>query len=176
MELIIPDGIEVTVNYGEIIVKGQEGTIVRKFPKDVQIKKDGSKLEITVKGKTANARALTGTFVAHIKNMFAGAKSPYMYKLKVVSVHFPITVTIQNNELLVTNFFGEKRPRKVKLPADVKVTIQGEFITVESPDIERAGMVATKIEQSTKISARDRRTFLDGIYMIEKAGVPVTAD
>ncbi|MFH0868884.1 MAG: 50S ribosomal protein L6 [archaeon] len=176
MEIDIPAGIEVTVEKSQFTVKGPKGKVVRKFSRDIEIKKSGDKMEVVTKGKTADARALSGTFVAHIKNMFNGVQNPYIYKLKVVSVHFPITVTIQNNELLVQNFFGEKRPRKVKLPADVSVKIQGEFITVESVNIEDAGMVATKIEQSTKISNRDRRTFLDGIYMVEKAGVPVTAD
>ena len=54
--------------------------------------------------------------------------------------------------------------------------VQGELITVESPDIEIAGMVATKIEQSTRVRKRDRRTFLDGIFMIEKCGQPITAE
>lgn len=175
-ELSIPAGIEVTIEKAQIIVKGTKGQVVKTFPKGVEIKKTDSKIDISTKLKTAKARALVGTFTAHIKNMFAGVQTPHVYKLKIASIHFPITVVIQNNELLVQNFLGEKRPRKAKIPAGATVKVQGDIITVESPDIEIAGMAATRIEQATRIRSRDRRTFLDGIYMIEKAGEPVTAD
>ncbi len=176
MELNIPAGVEITLERAKIIVKGPKGQAVREFPKDVEIKKVGTKLEVSTKGKTAAARALLGTFIAHIKNMLAGVQNPYVYKLKIASIHFPITVVIENKMLTVKNFLGEKRARRAKIPENVTVKVQGDFITVESADIEIAGMTATRIEQATRISGRDRRTFLDGIYLVEKAGIPVTAD
>ena len=176
MELNIPAGIEVKVEPAQISVKGPKGQVAREYPKDVEIKKTDNKIEVLTKEKTAAARALVGTFVAHIKNMFIGVQTPFTYKLKVASIHFPITVVIQNDILSVQNFLGEKRPRRVKIPAGATVKVQGEFITVESPDIEVAGITATKIEQATRVRSRDRRTFLDGIYMIEKAGEPISAE
>jgi len=176
MELLIPAGIEVTVEVAKIAVKGPKGQVTREFPKYITIKKTDRKLEITTNDKTASTRALAGAFAAHVKNMFAGVQTPFVYKLKVASIHFPITVVIQNNEVVVQNFLGEKRPRKAKIPAGATVKVQDDIITVESSDIELAGMVATRIEQATRVSARDRRTFLDGIYVIEKNGQAVTAE
>lgn len=175
-ELNIPAGIEVTLERARIIVKGPKGQAAREFPKDVELTKGAGKIEISTKGKTATARALEGTFVAHIKNMLAGVQNPYVYKLKIASIHFPITVVIENKVLTVKNFLGEKRARRAKIPENVTVKVQGDFITVESADIELAGMTSTRIEQATRVSGRDRRTFLDGIYLVEKAGEPVTAD
>jgi len=176
MEIPIPAGVEVKIEPANIIVKGPKGQVVRTFPKDVEIKKVDSKIEVSTKYKTAAARALVGTFVAHIKNMFTGVQNPFVYKLKIASIHFPITVTIQNGMILVSNFLGEKRARRAKIPAGAVVKIEGDFITVESPDVEIAGMTATRIELATRVRSRDRRTFLDGIYVIEKAGVPVSAE
>lgn len=175
-EIKIPAGVEVTVEPTIIAVKGPKGSVVRVLHRDVEVKKVANSIHVSTKDTTASARALVGTFVSHIKNMIEGVQRPFVYKLKVVTVHFPMTVSLQNGELLVQNFLGEKRPRKVKIPSDVAVMVQGELITVESPDIEIAGMVATKIEQSTRVRKRDRRTFLDGIFMIEKCGQPITAE
>lgn len=172
----IPAGIEVTIDRAHFTVKGPKGQVVREFPKHVIIKKVENKIEISTKETTADARALVGTFTAHLKNMFAGVVTPYLYKLKVASIHFPITVTIENGILLVKNFLGEKRARRAEIPAGVIAKVQGEYITIESVDIELAGMTATRIERATRITGRDRRSFLDGIYLVEKAGVAVTAD
>ena len=176
MEITIPAGIEVTVERARITVKGPKGQSERAFAKNVDIKKVDGKIEVSTKDETAKSRAIVGTFIAHIKNMFAGVQSPFVYKLKIASIHFPITVTIENGSLLVKNFLGEKRPRRAKIPANAIVKIQGDYVTVESSDLEIAGMAASRIEQATRVRGRDRRTFLDGIYMVEKAGVPVTAD
>src|SRR3989344_5372926 len=81
-----------------------------------------------------------------------------------------LTVNQSGEELLIQNFLGEKKPRKAKLANNVSVKIQGDIITVESADIEKAGMVAARIEQATTVRGKDRRIFQDGIYLFEKAG------
>jgi len=172
----IPSGIEVNVEQARIIIKGPKGQVARTFHKDINIKKTDNKVEIIAKKKLAKSRALVGTFVSHIKNMFTGVQTPYIYKLKIVSTHFPITVTQQNNEISITNFLGEKKARKASIPAGATVKIQGDIVSVESVDIELAGMTASRIERATRVRLKDRRTFLDGIYIIEKAGEPVTLD
>ena len=48
------------------------------------------------------------------------------------------------------------------------VTVQGDKITVESPNKEDAGQTASEIELLTRISKKDPRVFQDGIYIIEK--------
>ena len=105
--------------------------------------------------------------------MIAGVQKPYVYKLKVIGTHFPITVNQQGEEMQIQNFLGEKKPRKVKLIKEVTVKIQGDIVTVESADVEKAGMIASRIEQATRVRRKDRRTFQDGIYIIEKAGEPI---
>jgi len=170
-KLNVPDGIKTEVAGDKIIVSGPKGTVERKFPvRNLTIKAAGGEIELS-----AERLALENTFVAHIRNMLRGVVEPFTYKLKIAYVHFPMTASIQNLEFSITNFLGERRPRKARLPKGVDVKIDGEFITVTSPDIELAGKAATLIEQLTRISARDRRTFLDGIFMVEKPGVTISA-
>ena len=123
---------------------------------------------------TAKYKALEGAFRAHILNMFKGVQEPFVYKLKITYVHFPMTVKLEGKTFTVKNFLGSKRDKIAKLPEGVVVKIDGDIITVSSPDIELAGKTITLIEQTTRISNRDRRVFLDGIYLIERDGKPVT--
>jgi len=169
----IPQAMSIHIEQGKITVKGPKGQVSRDFPRDIEIKTVDNKVQISAKMVNALTRALVGTFSAHIKNMFGGVQTPYIYKLKTCSTHFPMTATVSGSEFSVTNFLGEKRPRKVSIPQNVTVKVDGEIITVESLDIELAGKTATRIEQATRVSAKDRRVFQDGIYITEKAGKPV---
>ncbi len=152
-----------------LIAKGPAGEVKRKFPaKVLRIEISGRKVKIEANVAGARGRALVGAWSAHIKNMSRGVVSPFVYKLKVVYSHFPISVTISNKEISVQNFLGEKKARKYAFPNGVDVSIKDNVITVSSPDIELAGQVATSIEQLCKVRNKDRRIFQDGIYIVEK--------
>ncbi|MBI4141245.1 50S ribosomal protein L6, partial [Candidatus Woesearchaeota archaeon] len=97
-------------------------------------------------------------------------QQPYTYLLKICSGHFPINVSVNGNQFIVKNFLGEKYPRTMTIKQGAKVTIQGDKITVESPDKEKAGQTSSEIELLTRISKRDPRVFQDGIYLVQKAG------
>lgn len=170
----VPEGIEARIEIDKIIVKGSKGEVSRTFPtKNLKIELKDGKIIISALQDNARIRALVGTFESHIKNMIKGVEEPYVYKLKVCSSHFPINVKLVGQELQITNFLGEKKPRKVKISPNVNVKLEGDIIIVESIDKELAGRTASDIEQATRISSRDRRIFQDGIYMIEKAGKPI---
>jgi large subunit ribosomal protein L6 len=170
----VPEGIALDVTANEIKVKGQKTELTRQYPwQYLNIEKQDSKITIAATKNTAKLRAVVGSFVAHVKNMIKGVQEPFIYKLKICSSHFPMTVKVQGNEVHVTNFLGEKKPRKANIQANVTVKVEGDIILIESSDIELAGQTAAKIEQLTKVRKKDRRIFQDGIYMIEKAGKPI---
>ena len=81
-----------------------------------------------------------------------------------------MNVAIDKNEIVVKNFLGEKIPRRALILPGVKVRLDKDIITLESSDKEKAGQTAANIESSTRITDKDRRVFMDGIWMIEKAG------
>ena len=47
--------------------------------------------------------------------------------------------------------------------------IKGDKVTVTGTDVEKAGQTAANIEQSTRISSRDRRVFQDGIFLVRRS-------
>ena len=81
-----------------------------------------------------------------------------------------VDVSLDNNKLIIKNFFGEKVPRKAKILEGVDVKIEGDIITVTGVDKEKVGQTSANMEKSTRITNRDRRVFMDGIYIIDKGG------
>src|SRR3989344_4935855 len=84
------------------------------------------------------------------------------------NVHFPVTLKVEGNKFVITNFLGEKTPRFAKIPQGVKVEVKGQKITVSSHNKDLAGQTAANLEKATKIRSRDRRIFQDGIFLVER--------
>ena len=100
--------------------------------------------------------------------MITGVTKGYQYKLKIVFSHFPISVKLQDKSVLIENFTGERRPRRIKLIGNVKVKIEPDDIVVEGANLEEVSQTAANIEQATRVRNKDPRVFLDGIYVYER--------
>ncbi|MBT4540326.1 50S ribosomal protein L6 [Candidatus Woesearchaeota archaeon] len=168
-EINIPEGVEAQLDGSILMVKGKKGELKRDFfdPRiKIQIKDNNVLFDVKV--LTKREKMLLGTYVAHLNNLFRGVKEGFVYKLKICSGHFPMNVSIKNDEFIIKNFIGEKVPRVLKINSDVKVNIDGEVITIESNNIELAGQTAGSIEKLSSRTGFDKRIFQQGIFIIEK--------
>jgi len=165
----IPDEVELTLDGKKVTVKGAKGTLTRDFSyTPVFMELQGKTLKIWAEWPRKKEMALVGTIHAHIKNMIVGVTKGFTQKLKIVFSHFPISVKVQGNTVLIENFTGEKNPRRAKIIGDVKVKIQSEDIIVQGINLEEVSQTAANIEQATKVKKKDPRVFLDGIYIYER--------
>ncbi len=168
----IPDNVEVDINDMEkkVVVRGPRGTLEKDFSHIVGIrlyKRDG---EVVVERYFAGRRekALVGTLASHIENMILGVTKGFRYKLKIMFSHFPISVEIKGDTVLIKNFLGEKAPRKARIMPGVNVRVEKDDVIVEGNDIEMVGQTAANIERACRVKNLDRRVFLDGIYIYER--------
>ncbi len=165
----VPEGVTMTLEGRKVTVKGEKGTLVRDFSYvPIFIEANDKAVRVWAKWPRKKEAALVGTIYSHIKNMINGVQKGFTYKLKIVFSHFPISVKVQGKTLLIENFTGERRERKVKLIGDVRVKIQSEDIIVEGVNLEDVSQTAANIEQATKVKNKDPRVFLDGIYVFER--------
>ncbi|NJE00650.1 50S ribosomal protein L6 [Thermococcus sp. JdF3] len=173
-EVEIPEGVEVTVEGNTVKVKGPRGELQRelKYP-GVRIFTEDGKVVVFKEFPRKRDIAIARTFKAHIANMIRGVTEGFTYRLKIVYSHFPMTVKVQGDEVVIENFLGEKNPRRARILPGVTVKVSGQEVIVEGIDREAVGQTAANIEQATKITKWDRRVFQDGIYIVEKAGKPI---
>ncbi|MGM5485264.1 MAG: 50S ribosomal protein L6 [Nanobdellota archaeon] len=170
---ITPDeGVEISQEGKELVFKGPKGENRRViFNPLITVEVKDNKVILKPKSKGGKRENKTiKTFKSHIENLIRGVKEGHTYKMKVCSGHFPMNISQSNGQIVVKNYLGEKVPRTYDVPEDVKVNIEGEDITVESVDKERAGMVASDLELLTRRPGFDERVFQDGIYITEKDG------
>ncbi len=166
-------------------ITGPKGEVTRSFrhPKiTVRIQEKEENVGGNVEGKaerkvllhasaaTRREKTIIGSFAAHIRNMVRGVQEPFEYRLKICSGHFPMNVSVSNGEFVLKNFFGESTPRRVKLVHGATVNVVDKEVIVSSPDKEAAGNMAGRIEQLCSVGKRDRRIFMDGIWITDKGG------
>lgn len=129
---------------------------------------DGGSLRIWAVNPKKGKASLVNTISAHVDNMIKGVTEGFTYRLKIVFVHFPITVRVQGGRVVIQNFIGERKSREAKIVGSAKVSVEGEDVIVEGVDIEEVAQTAANIQQATKIRRKDLRKFLDGIYVYSK--------
>lgn len=167
-------GVTATVHGHIITIKGPKGELKRKWDNfNVKVAVEGSAITLKAAKGTKREKTSINTLVAHLRNAIKGVQQPWVYKLKVLSSHFPMNVSVSGKDFVIKNLFGEKVPRTMKLKENVTVKVAGQEVTVESTDLELAGQTAGDIEQLSRVTHVDRRVFQDGIHMIEKCGVKV---
>jgi large subunit ribosomal protein L6 len=172
----IPEGVEINIDGKRVEVRGSKGIVIRDFSnpafdKDVKIERVGDEVVISAKKTRRKIKAFVGTIAAKLKNMFIGVTKGYRYEMKIYYVHFPISVETKKigneTEIIIKNFLGEKKPRKVSVK-DVEVEVLKDTIILRGSDNETLGNAAGKIEYATKIKGKDRRIFNDGIFLFKK--------
>jgi large subunit ribosomal protein L6 len=165
----VPDGVEISVTEREVTVKGNKGTLTRDFSHAaILLSCDNRIVRVWAEWPRKKEAALVGTIYSHILNMITGVEKGFSYKLKIVFSHFPISVKVQDNFVMIENFTGERKSRKSKILGNVKVKVQGEDLTVEGLNLENVSQTAANIEQATKVKNKDPRVFLDGLYVFER--------
>lgn len=165
----LPQGVTAKVQGRELVIKGPNGSATKVFqriPVDVEV--GGNQVVIApFTGKKKDVIS-ANTVSSIVRAMVHGVTKGYEYKMKVVFAHFPVTVKIKDDMVVVENFMGERSPRLARILAGCKVSTEGDDILIKGTSLEQIGQTAANIEQATRIKRKDQRIFLDGIYVYEK--------
>lgn len=168
----IPSGVTVTIKSRIVTVKGPRGTLVKDFR---HIKADiivsPKEVEVHIYNGTYKESAILYTLLSHIRNMIKGVTAGYRFKMHAVKKHFPIGITIKDGAIEISRFMGEINVKVVKLLEGVtckKNEKDDMEYWFEGNDLDKVALTCAKINQSCTIYDKDRRKFLDGIYVSEK--------
>jgi large subunit ribosomal protein L6 len=165
----IPENIQLTLEGRKVTVQGPKGKIIKDFTHTkLNIVKEGNSLKLSIENPRRTEAALVGTISAHVKNMIKGVSTGFVYKMKIVFVHFPTSVKVVGKEVYIENFVGERKARIANILGDTKVTIKQDDVILEGIDIDDVSQTAANIQTRAKIRKKDLRKFLDGVYVYSK--------
>ena len=142
----IPTGTTVTQNDTVVTVKGPLGELSRDFRGPVEIKVDGATVVVTPKNNSKEARSLWGTYASHMVNMVAGVNKAFEKKLIIEGVGYKVEA--QGKTLVFSLGFSHKVP--MEIPADVKVLVEKNNLTISSVNKESVGQFAAQIRANKK--------------------------
>jgi large subunit ribosomal protein L9e len=123
---------------------------------------------------TYKQSAILYTVSAHIKNMIKGVTKGYRYKMHTVKKHFPIEVKINKESIEIGRFLGERNVKIVKLLEGVscsKNEKNPDELWFDGIDIDKVALTCAHVYQSCSVKGKDKRKFLDGIYVNEKTQI-----
>lgn len=134
---------DVRVASGVLSVKGSKGTLTMRVHPSIAITVDPSGVLVTPKDSSRLAKALTGTFASHVKNMVTGVEVPYVKKLILDGVGYK--VELKGKELVLTVGFSHQVA--LAIPPEVTVQVEKNVITLTSPNKEAVGQFAANVRR-----------------------------
>lgn len=166
----VPEGVSVEVQPRAFKATANGKTNERAFKyRGMELALEDQAVAVKLKFVRRDSKAIAKTIAAHIKNMMSGVKDGFECQLAVVHSHFPMNVSVKDNQVEIVNYLGEKKARKSKIMPGCEVQVKGKEITVKGFNKEHVGQTAANLEKATRTKNRDRRRFQDGIYIIKKA-------
>jgi large subunit ribosomal protein L6 len=168
-ELELPDEVSGEVDHLDLTVDGPNGSVTRRlwYP-DVSVTVADGRVVIESDADDAKTMSTIGTFESHVRNMVHGVTEGWEYEMEIFYSHFPMDVAVEDGDVVIENFLGERAPRRTEIHGDTEVDVQEETVTLHGPDIEDVGQTAADIEQLTRVQDKDVRVFQDGVYITSK--------
>jgi len=155
-EVVIPEGVTVTQKKHMLTFVGPLGKTHKSFrtiPINIEIAENKLLLK-TIDFKKRDY-AILHTARSIIRNICEGLIKGYTIKMKVVFAHFPITVKVDNKNIIIENFQGERAPRITNIVGNTKVTPKGEDVILTGEVWTDITQTAANIELKTKVKNKD---------------------
>jgi large subunit ribosomal protein L6 len=138
----VPDKVQVTVDKGEVTVKGPLGTLKQAITREVVVKLEGNHVTFAAADESKAANAMSGTLRATVANMVRGVKDGFQKKLTLVGVGY--RAQAQGTKLNLS--LGFSHPIVHVLPEGVKAETPTQTeIVIKGVDRQRVGQVAAEV-------------------------------
>ena len=151
---------------GVLTVQGPKATLSRSVKPDVSIALADGTITLTPTD-TPEAKALWGTYAAHLHNMIAGVTEGFTRTLEVEGVGY--RAEVQGNTLVLN--VGFSHSVELPIPEGISATVEKNVITLTGPDKEVLGQFAANVRKVRKPEPyKGKGIRYQGEYIIRKQG------
>jgi len=144
----VPSGVDVTINGGEVVVKGPKGTLSRTLPGEITVRRDDALLLVERPNDERQNRALHGLSRTLVSNMVHGVTEGFSRELEIIGVGYRAEAQSPTTLRLALGF---SHPVILQAPEGItfEVPVQTRII-VRGIDKEIVGQVAANIRAIRK--------------------------
>ena len=143
-ELVIPEGVTVSIENNTVAVKGPKGELSIPYSKLITVEVEDNKIIVKRLNETKVAKQLHGTTNALINNMIIGVTQGYTKELEAVGVGYRFNVA--GNKITVNA--GYSHPVVVEVPSDLKAESKSNTeLSISGIDKQRVTEFAANIRK-----------------------------
>ena len=144
----IPSGVTVTVNAGEIAIKGGKGELKTKLSPEVKVEvKEGKILVHPINKANKRSRAMWGTVRNNVSNMVEGVSAGFTRKMEIQGVGY--RASADKNYLTIA--LGFSHEVKYAIPAGIAIAVDKQTsLAISGFDKRLVGQVAAEIRSLRK--------------------------
>ncbi len=147
MPVVVPSGVDVTVNGQEVTVKGPKGSLSMEVASPIEVRQGDGVITVTRPSDEGEIRALHGLSRSLIANMVTGVTSGYAKTMEIVGVGYRVQAKGKDLEFAL----GFSHPVLVSPPEGVSFRVETPTrFVVEGIDKQRVGEVAANIRKLRK--------------------------
>jgi large subunit ribosomal protein L6 len=138
----LPKGVELNLVGQELQAKGPKGELTLQLNKEVELLIEGATAQVSAKGRSKFAVAMSGTTRSLIHNMVTGVATGFERKLELVGVGY--RAKAQGMSLNLT--LGFSHPVNYAVPEGISIETPSQTeIVIKGIDKQRVGQVAADI-------------------------------
>ncbi len=147
-EIIVPQGVTVTVHPDDILVSGKKGEVSIHHLPGIRIVAEGEVVRVEKEegSKQKNIDASWGTQQAILASAVKGVQEGYEKKLEIEGVGY--RAAMEGSDLVLS--LGLSHPVRVEPPKGVEISVAKNTITITGADKALVGQVAANIRAKKK--------------------------
>lgn len=140
--VVVPAGVEVKVDAGQIVVKGPLGSLAQAVHPSVKVEHGEAGVQCSAIEGAVNGNAMSGTLRALVNNMVTGVSKGFERKLNLVGVGY--RAQAQGDKLNLS--LGFSHPVVHQMPVGIKVETPTQTeIVIKGVDKQVVGKVAAEV-------------------------------
>jgi large subunit ribosomal protein L6 len=145
--VVIPAGVDVSINGREVTVRGPRGTLSLTVAEPIEVSQDDGVIKVTRPNDEGEIRALHGLSRSLIANMVTGVTEGFRKTLEIVGVGYRVQAKGQGLEFSL----GFSHPVPVIPPEGITLRVESPTrFVVEGNDKQQVGEVAANIRKIRK--------------------------
>ena len=140
--VVVPKGVDVTINGLDVKVKGPKGLLERTFHPAVKLVREGDNIEVSLVEDIKSNSRFHGLSRSLLNNMVVGVSSGYTKGLTLVGVGY--RAQLKGKDLTLS--LGYSHPIEFPAPEGIEFQVEKQTaLSVSGSDKELVGRVAAKI-------------------------------